>query len=124
MNSPKMTSMEPDLSSAPLALNYLVAYGVVLLTLGIIYFQRDRRPSLPQLNPRKPLELTNSKRLGRFMQNSLDILIKGRTQYRHQPYKLLCDWGRLIALPEETVDDIRSDRRFDFSLSASDVWSF
>ena len=55
------------------------------------------------------------------MKNSIEQLTNAKAKFGKNPYKLFCDWGELIVLPLESVDDIRSDRRFDFSISASDV---
>lgn len=101
--------------------SHFLAYAIILVTVLAVLAIRNKGPKLPELNPRTALELSNTRRTRQFMRNSIDLLTKGRSLFPDSPYKLFCDWGELTVLPPESVDDIRSDRRFDFAISASDV---
>lgn len=99
----------------------LITYGILTI-LGLILFRaRNKGHGLPELNPKKSWEFTNLTRGRVFMRNSMDLLTKGRSLFPASPYELFCDWGQLTMLPVESVEDIRSDKRFDFSESSSDV---
>ncbi|CAI6019586.1 unnamed protein product [Clonostachys chloroleuca] len=93
----------------------------VTLTLVIAYryvvLQRD---DLPELNPRKPYELTNHRRVHEFVQNSKQLLAKGRELYKQKPYKLMSEWGSVVVLPPEQIDELKSDPRMDFETPTTD----
>ncbi|KAF5250705.1 hypothetical protein FANTH_4148 [Fusarium anthophilum] len=98
----------------------IIPISVVILTLVIGSWLLDRHPEPPLLNPVRPFELINLPRLYRFMRYSLDILTRGAEQFPRQPYRLFCEWGELVILPPECIDEIKNDKRFDFGVAASD----
>ena len=107
--------------SQPQTSSQLITCLIITLPILVFYLARIRRSKLPELNPRKPSELTDKRRITHFMQQSIELLSKGRAQFHNKPYKLFSDWGQLIVLPLDVLDDIRSDPRFDFFIAASDV---
>ncbi|CAI6087324.1 unnamed protein product [Clonostachys chloroleuca] len=80
-----------------------------------------RQDSLPELNPRKPFEFTNRRRILEFIRNSKTILGEGRQRFKDKPYKLMSEWGSMVVLPPECADELRSDPRMDFSTPVEDV---
>lgn len=101
----------------------LVSYALILIALIIAFQARDRGPKIPELNPRKSLEFSNIPRLQQFMSNSIEFLKRGRSLFPDRPYKLYTELGELTMLAPESVDDIKNDNRFDFGMSASDVYN-
>ncbi|KAG5757035.1 hypothetical protein H9Q72_014432 [Fusarium xylarioides] len=112
--------LNSDFVSIPHAPSYLLSYALVLLAVVIVYSSRGKSSQLAEINPRDTFEFSNIPRLRRFISNSVEVLTAGATQYLSKPYRLFCEWGELTILPPESVNDIRSDRRFDFTTAASD----
>ncbi|KAM0543466.1 hypothetical protein ACHAPJ_012264 [Fusarium lateritium] len=100
--------------------SYVVSGVLLLLTVIIFYSSLGKSSQLEEINPRDGFEFSNIPRLRRFMSSSIDLLTAGATNYISKPYRLFCEWGELTMLPPERVNDIRSDRRFDFTTAASD----
>ena len=125
MEASKNATLGVGTYSIPYEPDHFVFHAIILLlfTCGIIYSKRDKGIQLPEFNPRKQFEITDTSRVGYFMQHSIELLTKAREQFGSRPFKLFCDWGELIVLPPSMVDVIKSDRRFDFAISATDVRS-
>ncbi|KAF5684805.1 ent-kaurene oxidase [Fusarium circinatum] len=110
-----------ELSLVPDPSRYtIIPMSVVILTLVIGSWLLDRHSEPPLLNPMRPFEFINLPRLYRFMRYSLSILKRSAEQFPRQPYRLFCEWGELVILPPECVDEIKNDKRFDFGVAASD----
>ncbi|KAF5544619.1 ent-kaurene oxidase [Fusarium mexicanum] len=110
-----------ELSLVPDPWRYaIIPISVVILTLVIGSWWLDTHSEPPLLNPVRPFELINLPRLYRFMRYSLSILKRGAQQFPRQPYRLFCEWGELVILPPECIDEIKNDKRFDFGVAASD----
>ncbi|KAK2601862.1 hypothetical protein QQS21_004548 [Conoideocrella luteorostrata] len=79
-----------------------------------------RRKRFPELNPKKPLEFSTQSRVNDFVSRSKEILIQGRLRYRDKPYRLNCDFGEVIVLPPQLIDEIRSHPSLNFAIPAVD----
>ncbi|KXJ87500.1 cytochrome P450 [Microdochium bolleyi] len=93
---------------------------LILSACAVLYSTSKTASKLPESNPRHALELTNSRRLGEFMTNSIRLLKSWDAQFLGKPYRMFCEAGEVTMLPPKEVDAIRSDKRFDFQVSASD----
>lgn len=93
----------------------------VFFAIGIFHAKRNSYPELPELNPRHAFEFTDTRRIRRFMRNTLAMFEEGKSKFLNKPYKLFCDLGEVVVLPHEFVTEIKSDRRFEFSESASEA---
>ncbi|KAF5627085.1 major facilitator superfamily transporter [Fusarium sp. NRRL 52700] len=98
----------------------IITIGVAIFSLAIGSCLLDTYSEAPLLNPVRPFEFINLPRLYRFMRYSLDILKQGAEKFPHRPYRLFCEWGELVILPPESIDEIKNDKRFDFGVAASD----
>lgn len=107
----------PTMSGAP----SFLSYALPLLAAVILAISRSKGSHQSAINPKDMFEFSNIPRLRRFMEHSIEILTTGAAQFLSKPYKLFCEWGELTVLPPETIDAIKSDKRFDFSVAASDV---
>jgi len=96
----------------------LYAAVVVLL---LTFWLRPEQDDLPELNPRMPPELTDRRRILDFIRNSKTILQNGRVRFKDKPYKVMSEWGRMVVLPPECVDELRSDPRMYFTTPVTDV---
>ncbi|KAM0499443.1 hypothetical protein ACHAP8_005599 [Fusarium lateritium] len=99
----------------------LIPYALVTLLAVMVYWSQFTQPK-DLLNPRKTFEFSNIPRLKRYMENSnsLDTLAAGAARFVGKPYRLFCEWGELTILPPQMIDEIKSDKRFDFGAAASD----
>ncbi|KAJ3547320.1 hypothetical protein NM208_g1575 [Fusarium decemcellulare] len=96
------------------------AFALTAVALLSAYWLLGRQDDLPEVNPRKPFEFTNRRRILEFIQNSKTILGEGRRRFKNQPYKLMSEWGSLVVLPPACADELRSDPRMDFSTPVED----
>lgn len=119
--SPIPSSLHSVLDSLPTDKSSLLSYGLVLSACAILYSTTKAVSKLPEGNPRHTLELSNSRRIREYMSNSIGLLKALETQFAGKPYRLFCDVGEVTVLPPTEIDSIRSDKRFDFSMSSSDV---
>ncbi|KAL6914656.1 hypothetical protein FSST1_012416 [Fusarium sambucinum] len=99
----------------------LIPYALVTLLAVMVYWSQFTQPK-DLLNPRKTFEFSNIPRLKRYMENSnsLDTLATGAARFVGKPFRLFCEWGELTILPPQMIDEIKSDKRFDFGAAASD----
>nr|QKX96248.1 CYP68J5 [Aspergillus ochraceus] len=92
-----------------------------IVVLAAAYWLATLQPSdLPELNPAKPFEFTNRRRVHEFVENSKSLLARGRELHGHEPYRLMSEWGSLIVLPPECADELRNDPRMDFETPTTD----
>ncbi|KAI9155751.1 Cytochrome P467 monooxygenase [Paramyrothecium foliicola] len=100
--------------------NHVLTYFVIFSAFFIVYSGLGKGEQLPEVNPKRRLELTNIPRLRHFSKHSMRILIDSASHVLKKPHRLFCEWGEVIMLPPSSVDAIRSDRRFDFATTASE----
>lgn len=75
----------------------------------------------PILNPLRLFEFTNTRRTQEFIGNSIETLTQGRSLYRGQTYRLYTNWGEVLVIPPEFVDDLKSNPLLDFQIPSQDV---
>lgn len=95
--------------------------ATVFLFFVLFYAMGDSGAKLPEVNPLKAFELTNSRRMREFVQNSKDIMLRAKSTFGKNPYKMHTDWGNVIVLAPEFIHELRSDPRLDFITPACDV---
>ncbi|KAF4913926.1 Cytochrome P450 monooxygenase eqxH [Colletotrichum viniferum] len=98
--------------------------AVYILTLAVlVFFARafgDQKSNLPELNPKKAFELTNRRRVSEFFPRSAALLAEGRSRFGNKLYKAYCDWGEVIVLSPQHIEELRSDARLSFLVPAND----
>ncbi|CAI6077636.1 unnamed protein product [Clonostachys chloroleuca] len=92
---------------------YIIATFLLYL---IAHRVGDKLSKLPEINPRNLFEITDRRRLAEFITRSKSILINGRAQYPTQPYRAYTDWGDLLIIPPEYVDEVKNDSRLNFNI--------
>ncbi|KAF4992095.1 hypothetical protein FDECE_13817 [Fusarium decemcellulare] len=95
-------------------------FAVLLVGSKILLVNGQKSQKFPELNPKRRFELTNRRRLKEFIQNSRALLAKGRTTYSGRPYKLCCDWGEVIVIPPEILEELKNDPRLDRNAPTQD----
>lgn len=100
---------------------FVVCFTTLVVTLLLSRILAKPVINLPELNPKKPFEFTNRRRLAEFFQHSKEILIQGRERFRNKLYKAYCDWGEVIVVSPEHIEELRSDSRLSFMVPANDV---
>lgn len=95
--------------------------ATVFLFIVLFYAMGDSGPNLPEINPLKPFEFTNSRRMTEFVQQSKDIFLRATATFGKNPYRLYSEWGASVVLPADFIHELRSDPRLDFITPASDV---
>ncbi|KAI8211232.1 Cytochrome P450 monooxygenase [Colletotrichum sp. SAR 10_76] len=100
--------------------------AVYILTLAVlVFFARafgDQKSNLPELNPKKAFEFTNRRRVSEFFPRSAALLAEGRSRFGNKLYKAYCDWGEVIVLSPQHIEELRSDARLSFLVPANDVY--
>ncbi|KAE9566254.1 Cytochrome P450 monooxygenase eqxH [Colletotrichum fructicola] len=94
--------------------------ATVFLFIVLFYAMGDSGPNLPEINPLKPFEFTNSRRMTEFVQQSKDIFLHATATFGKNPYRLYSEWGASVVLPADFIHELRSDPRLDFITPASD----
>lgn len=107
----------PTPSSQP----YTYLFTVLTFVLFAYVLKPQKTLDLPELNPKKPFELTNKRRVIEFVFGSKDLLIQGRAKYRNEPYKAFSEFGEVVVVPPEFVDELRSDPRLESLETANSV---
>ncbi|KAF4122151.1 Cytochrome P450 [Geosmithia morbida] len=82
------------------------------------YASRDPYREIPELNPRRPFEFSDTRRARDFIKNTFETFSEGKRRFGSNPYRLFSDTGAVLVLPDDFVEEIRSDKRFDFSTGA------
>lgn len=97
-------------------------YGVLALiavsTLSWSWVSERGKP--PLLNPKRLTELTVRQRLVDFGQRSKEIFLEGRAKFRKSPFRVLCEWGDVIVLHQDYIDEIRNNPHMNFATPTSD----
>lgn len=114
-------SLNTALESLPINKSSLVPYSLALSVLAVLYTVSKPGSNLPESNPRHALEVSNVRRIRDFLANPMGLIKAWEAQFGGKPYKLFSEVGEVTMLPVEEVDSIRSDRRFDFRVSSSQV---
>jgi cytochrome P450 len=100
---------------------YALLCSIGLFTLFLArYSFLDRNKKYPFLNPKKSLELTTNRVVSEFIANSKNVLAKGRALYKDQPYRANTDWGELVVIPPEFLNDLKSHKDLNFQVPAED----
>ncbi|RYP33118.1 hypothetical protein DL767_004903 [Monosporascus sp. MG133] len=74
----------------------------------------------PILNPKKLTELTMRGRLLDFGHRSKELFLQGRRMFQKKPYRVNCEWGDVVVLHPDYIDEIRNDPRMNFAIPTSD----
>lgn len=99
-------------------IHYIVAGFLLLL---VFYTVAGRDQSLPEVNPRKALEVTNRRRMNDFIHNGKQLMIQAKATFGKNPYRILSEWGSLVVLPADYLPELRNDPRLDFMTPSNDV---
>ncbi|CCF33809.1 trichothecene C-8 hydroxylase [Colletotrichum higginsianum] len=83
---------------------FVVCFTTLVVTLLLSRILAKPVINLPELNPKKPKE----------------ILIQGRERFHNKLYKAYCDWGEVIVVSPEHIEELRSDMRLSFMVPAND----
>ncbi|KAF6843909.1 trichothecene c-8 hydroxylase [Colletotrichum musicola] len=94
--------------------------ATVFLFVVLFYAMGDSGAKLPEVNPLKAFELTNGRRMREFVQHSREIMLRAKTTFGKNPYKMHTDWGNVVVLAPEFIHELRSDPRLDFLTPACD----
>ncbi|KAK2728893.1 Dihydromonacolin L monooxygenase LovA 3 [Colletotrichum kahawae] len=94
--------------------------ATVFLFVLLIYAISDNSAKLPEINPLKPFEVSNQRRMNEFIQQSRDIMLRAKEAFGKNPYKLYSEWGNSVVLPPEFIHELRSERRLTFLQPAQD----
>ncbi|KAL9568555.1 hypothetical protein ACKAV7_007357 [Fusarium commune] len=88
-----------------------------LLGIGILYpiYQWSINEDLPFLAGGVPYYIC-----GDFIVDSKNILTNGRALYKDQPYRAYTDWGKVVVIPPENLDALKSHKQLDFTTPAED----
>lgn len=97
-------------------------HGVlVLLAIPILlwgYISGRGKPHL--LNPKRLTELTMRGRLVDFGRRSKEIFLEGRAKFLKSPYRVFCEWGDVVVLHQDYIDEIRNNPHMNFATPTSD----
>ncbi|KAH7020695.1 cytochrome P450 [Microdochium trichocladiopsis] len=115
------SSLHSALESLPIDKTSLLPYGLLLLpAFAVLYSASKPASKFPEVNPKNAFELTDGRRVKEFMANSMELLKTWEKRVGGSPYRLFCENGLTTMLPFNEVENMRSDKRFDFSQVASD----
>ncbi|OLN97796.1 Dihydromonacolin L monooxygenase LovA 3 [Colletotrichum chlorophyti] len=94
--------------------------ATVFIFILLAYSLVDHGTKLPELNPPKPFEFTNRRRMGEFVQQSKDLMLRGKATFGKNLYKLQTEWGNVVVLPPEFIHELRNEPQLDFVKTAQD----
>ncbi|TEA17775.1 Cytochrome P450 monooxygenase eqxH [Colletotrichum sidae] len=94
--------------------------ATVFIFVLLVYALGDHGAKLPEINPLRPFEFSNRRRVGEFLQRSQELLLRAKSTFGKNPYKLQSEWGNAIVIAPEFIHELRSDPRLDFVRVASD----
>ncbi|OHW96070.1 cytochrome p450 [Colletotrichum incanum] len=94
--------------------------ATVFLFVVLVYAFGNHDSKLPELNPLQPFEFTNRRRMSEFVQNSKELMLKGKDTFGGSPYKMHSEWGELVVLSPEFIHELRSEPRLNFIEPATD----
>ncbi|KAJ0108738.1 cytochrome p450 [Diaporthe amygdali] len=99
--------------SAPIDKPFVYTVTAFLFVL-VVYALQDSKDDLPRLNPKKPFELTTRRLLAEYLAKGKQMLIQGRETYGQKLYRLYSDFGDVIVLPSEFMQEIRNNASLSF----------
>ncbi|KAI8303521.1 Cytochrome P450 monooxygenase [Colletotrichum sp. SAR11_240] len=122
MSANHFSSFIPDvfMASTPTEkpIHYIVTGFLLLLA---FYTVTGHDQSLPEVNPRKAPEVTNRRRMNDFIHNGKRLMIQAKATFGKNPYRILSEWGSLVVLPADYLQELRNDPRLDFKTPSNDV---
>lgn len=83
-----------------------------------MYISERGKPHL--LNPKHMTELTMRGRLVDFGRRSKEIFLEGRAKFLRAPYRVFCEWGDVVVLHQDYIDEIRNNPHMNFATPTSD----
>lgn len=95
-------------------LPYLVTAFLVVIALYTFSSKSDSNP-ITHLNPRKPLEFSDSKAKARFAFHARDFIISWFRSNPDKPVRVLSDLGEVTVLPARFINEIRNHPDLNFS---------
>ena len=119
-SSPSVASFEglrawvDDPTTIPAPAPYFLAAAFVLAALFLFQGQKSAS-DIPHLNPRKPLELTETRSKTEFLFGSRPMLNNWFHDHPDKPAKVIGDSGEVTILPPHLTNEIRNDPRLSFS---------
>lgn len=99
-------------------IHYIVTGFLLLLA---FYTVTGHDQTLPEVNPRKALEVTHRRRVNDFIHNGKKLMIQAKATFGKNPYSILSEWGSLVVLPADYLLELRNDPRLDFMTPSNDV---
>ncbi|WXC61722.1 hypothetical protein SNK03_007595 [Fusarium graminearum] len=100
---------------------YAILCGITVLTLFIVQFPLfNGGGKYPLLNPKGSFELTTNRVVREFINDSINILEKGKSLFKGQIYRANTDWGQVVVIPHQFLDALKSHRDLDFTTPAKD----
>jgi hypothetical protein len=109
----RITDPAATLSALPAPAPYVLAAALAMLFL--FSFQMSSKSKLPHLNPRKALELTETRCKKDFLTNSRAMLDSWFHSHSDQAARVIGDAGEVIVLPPGLAHEMRNDPRLSFS---------
>ncbi|KAJ0340183.1 hypothetical protein COL922a_003615 [Colletotrichum nupharicola] len=98
-------------------IHYIVTGFLLLLA---FYTVTGHDESIPEVNPRRALEVTNRRRMNDFIHNGKQLMIQAKATFGKNPYRILSEWGSLVVLPADYLQELRNDPRLDFMTPSND----
>nr|CEG04886.1 unnamed protein product [Fusarium clavum] len=100
---------------------YAILCGITVFTLFIVQFSLlDRGGKYPLLNPKGSFELTTNRVVREFINDSKNILEKGKSLFKGQLYRANTDWGQVVVIPPQFLDALKSHKDLNFIIPAQD----
>lgn len=87
----------------------------------LLWMFTAKNGSLPVLNPRKLNELTIRGRILDFGRRSKELFLEGRDKFKKNPYTINCEWGNVVVLHPDFINEIRNLKHMNFAIPTSDV---
>jgi hypothetical protein len=95
-------------------MSYVLAAALAMLFLVSLQMSSSSKSKLPHLNPRKALELTETRCKKDFVANSRAMLDGWFHSHSDQPARVIGDAGEVIVLPPGLAHEMRNDPRLSF----------
>jgi hypothetical protein len=128
-SSPRVASFEGLQAwvDDPTTVSALAPYflAVVSVLAALLLFQGQKSASnIPHLNPRKALELTDTRTKMDFLFGSRSMLNNWFRDHPDKPARVIGDAGEVTILPPHLTNEIRNDPRLSFSRWVFKVCNF
>ena len=109
----RITDPAATLRTLPAPAPYVLAAALAMLF--FFSLQVSSKSKLPHLNPRKGLELTETRSKKDFVTNSRAMLDGWFHSHPDQPARVIGDAGEVIVLPPGLAHEMRNDPRLSFA---------